>query len=180
MQLTRILPDIAKTRVEKTAYTLKWVGMDGIAVPITLDMGEAQTQTFAAKANVYVSLDNCDAKGIHMSRLHGILNQFASTPCDRDGFNDLLAKMVDSQSGLSQSARIELAFDLLLAKNSLLSNETGFQTYSVEIHGQRINDVCNYALKIVVPYSSTCPCSAALSGQLKADARGEMGADKTS
>ncbi|WP_406827738.1 GTP cyclohydrolase FolE2 [Microbulbifer sp. ARAS458-1] len=170
MQFTGSLPDIAKTQIETGAYPLQWVGMEGIAVPLTLSLAGSQEQVVAATANVYVSLDDAAEKGIHMSRLHAILNELAATTCDKEGLDTLLGKMVHSQSGISQSAKIDLAFDLLLPKTSLLSNETGYQTYRVAISGQCCNGVYDYGLQVTIPYSSTCPCSAALSRQLLAEA----------
>ncbi len=164
------LPDIAKTRTETANYTLQWVGMEDIAVPLTLDVSDGKQLSIAAKANIYVSLDDATEKGIHMSRLHGILNQLATQICEKEGLDLILETMVNSQAGISRSARIVLMFDLLLPKTSLLSNKTGFQTYRVEIHGQRLNGCYDYRLKITIPYSSTCPCSAALSRQLFAHA----------
>lgn len=170
MNFFRLLPDITKTHNEQETYALQWVGMEDIAVPVILDVGDRQQQTVAAKANVYVSLDDTIAKGIHMSRLHAILNQLATKACDKDGLDLLLKNMVTSQEGISQSAKIDLAFDLLLPKVSLLSSETGFQTYRIEINGQRLNGRYDYGLKLTVPYSSTCPCSASLANQLFANA----------
>ncbi|ABC28554.1 uncharacterized conserved protein [Hahella chejuensis KCTC 2396] len=170
MQIVRALPDIAKTRTEFETYTLQWVGMEDIAVPLTLNIGGGKQQSLPAKANVYVSLDDAAEKGIHMSRLHAILNQLASQVCDKEGLDLLLRNMVASQGKISRSAKVELVFDLLLPKPSLLSNETGFQTYRIEIGGQCLSEKYDYSLKITVPYSSTCPCSAALSRQLFSDA----------
>ncbi len=172
MYSNKALPDITKSHIDTATYALQWVGMEGIAVPLTLDVGAGKQQTVAAKANVYVSLDAASAKGIHMSRLHTILNQLATKVCDKDGLDLLLEDLVSSQAGISQNAKIDLAFDLLLTKKSLLSNETGFQTYGIEIQGQRLNGRCDYSLKVTIPYSSTCPCSAALSRQLFANALG--------
>ena len=170
MQALKTLPDIAKNRTETASYTLQWVGMEDIAIPITLAMNDEKQQTISAKGNVYVSLDDAAEKGIHMSRLHAILNRLESNACSKNELDLILANMVSSQSGISQSAKIDLAFDLLLPKPSLLSNEMGFQTYRVEINGQLLSGQYDYGLKITVPYSSTCPCSAALSRQLFANA----------
>ena len=170
MQFSRLLPNITKTHNGSKTYTLQWVGMEDVAVPITLDIGDRQKQTIPAKANVYISLDDKTVKGIHMSRLHAILNELQAKVCDKDGLDLLLEKMVTSHAGTSQSARISLAFDLLLPKESLLSNETGFQSYCIEINGRLLNGRYDYGIKITVPYSSTCPCSAALADQLFSNA----------
>ena len=170
MHALKVLPDIAKTRTETATFALQWVGMEDIAVPLMLDFGNGTQQQVAAKANVYVSLDDTLEKGIHMSRLHFILNQLASKPFYKNSLDRLLSDMVNSQGGISESAKIDLAFDLLLPKNSLLSNETGYQTYHVEFSGERLHATNHYDLKLTIPYSSTCPCSAALSRQLFAEA----------
>jgi GTP cyclohydrolase I len=170
MNMIESLPDIAKTRSETANYALQWVGMEDIAVPLTLDISDGKQQSIAAKENIYVSLDDATEKGIHMSRLHGILNQLATQICEKEGLDLILETMVSSQAGISKRARMELKFDLLLPKTSLLSKKTGFQTYRVEIHGQRLNGCYDYRLRITIPYSSTCPCSAALSRQLFAHA----------
>ena len=159
MQALKTLPDIARNRSETASYTLQWVGMEDIAVPITLDVNDGKQQTISAKVNVYVSLDDAAEKGIHMSRLHAILNRLDTNICSKNELDLLLENMVSSQAGISQSAKIDL-----------LSNETGFQTYRIEINGQLLSGKFDYGLKITVPYSSTCPCSAALSRQLFANA----------
>ena len=170
MQYPRLLPDITKSPNGPETHALQWVGMEDIAVPIILDVGDRQKQTVVVKANVYVSLNDTTAKGIHMSRLHAILNQLSTQVCDKNALDSLLKNMVTSQAGISQCAKIDLAFDLLLPKESLLSNETGFQTYPIEINGQRLNGRYDYGIKITIPYSSTCPCSASLANQLFANA----------
>lgn len=169
MQSQESLPDITSKKTDTKSYALQWVGMEGIAVPMMLNTGHGE-QTVAAKANVYVSLDHADSKGIHMSRLYAIVNQLSISTTDKTSLDALLDNMVSSQKGISQHAKIDLAFDVVLPKNSLLSGHAGFQSYQVEIHGQKIHDTYDYQLTMTIPYSSTCPCSAALSRQLFANA----------
>lgn len=170
MQSSELLPDITKTKTATAGYPLQWVGMEDIAVPLTLDVGQDKQHIIAAKANVYVSLDDDSAKGIHMSRLHALLNDLAHKECNKDEINALLAQIVESQQGISHNAKLDLSFDLLLPKSSLLSGKTGFQTYPIAIHAECIQNTYTYTLKLEVPYSSTCPCSASLARQLYANA----------
>lgn len=169
MQSQESLPDITSKKTDTKSYALQWVGMEGIAVPMMLNTGHGE-QTVAAKANVYVSLDHADSKGIHMSRLYAIVNQLSVSTTDKTALDALLDNMVSSQKGISQHAKIDVSFDLMLPKKSLLSEHSGFQSYQVEIHGQKIHDTYDYQLTMTIPYSSTCPCSAALSRQLFANA----------
>lgn len=170
MQLTKSLPDIAETKINNDMYPLQWVGMEGIAIPLSFMLSTNQVQTVTAIANVYVGLDDTSKKGIHMSRLHALLNEFSRSNCNKKALECLLKNMISSQSGISQSARIELSFDLLLPKKALLSDETGYQSYQVCLSAQLCAGNYDYGLNLTIPYSSTCPCSAALSRQLLANA----------
>lgn len=167
---TDTLPDVTSNAVIEKSLPLQWVGMDQIAVPLTLPLDEEKHQTLVAQANIYVSLDKTSAKGIHMSRLHAILNQLADEECTKTTLDRLLDEAVDSQTGISENAKIQLSFDLLLKKPALLSNESGYQTYPMTITGEVIGGKRYYEMEVTIPYSSTCPCSASLSRQLQANA----------
>ena len=65
--MTALLPDIA-CQSTRLPIPLDWVGMQGIAVPL-LVAGER----VAAFADAGVSLDEAEARGIHMSRLYRAL-----------------------------------------------------------------------------------------------------------
>ena len=82
--------------------------------------------------------------------------------------------MLSSQQGLSLSAKIDLAFELVINKPALLSNQSGFQAYPVAISKTITDGVINTELSLTIPYSSTCPCSAALSRQALSDAVAEQ------
>ena len=58
------LPDIAAQALRQ-AHPLEWVGMCGIALPVLFN-----GQRLSAKADAGVSLDDGEARGIHMSRLY--------------------------------------------------------------------------------------------------------------
>ncbi len=166
----RALPDITSDIHSETPGTLNWVGMENIAVPINLQHGEGKVAATASKVNLLVSLDEPDTKGIHMSRLYIAANQLAKLDCNADNINRLLENMVSSQQGISQQAKIELQFDIVLEKPALLSQESGFQAYPTVIRAEKNRAGISYELELTIPYSSTCPCSASLSRQLVAEA----------
>jgi len=168
--LTRALPDVTSDSSADTPSTLQWVGMEDIAVPLTLSLQNANVQTIAAKANVYVSLEKVDAKGIHMSRLHHVINQLAARDFSKATITELLNAMVESQGDIGNEAKIELQFDALLSKPALLSQESGFQSYPVKLIAEQRKTGLRCELRVTIPYSSTCPCSASLARQLYADA----------
>ena len=166
----RALPDVTSDINAETPSTLQWVGMEDIAVPITMTMQDGNQQTIATKANVYVSLERPDVKGIHMSRLHVLINQLAGHEFNKQTVNQLLDAMIESQSHLGQAAKLDLSFELLLKKQALLSGESGYQSYPITIKAEKKPQGLSCEFQFTIPYSSTCPCSASLARQLYADA----------
>lgn len=167
---TRELPDVTSDIASDTPLTLKWVGMEAIAVPLSFKLQNNQSQMTNANANVYVSLEQPNVKGIHMSRLHKIINHLADLSCDQESINQLLDDIVASQNGIGSEARIQLSTDLILNKPALLSDESGYQSYPISITAEKTQQGYQYQLDLRVTYSSTCPCSASLARQLYADA----------
>lgn len=164
--LESLLPDITTNSHSLSPSRLHWVGMENIAIPITIAT-ENNTQRISAKAGVYVSLNTPSVKGIHMSRLYLLINQLVQRPLLREDINSLLVEMIDSQKGISKEAKITLSFDLLIEKYALLSDESGYQAYPVTITAESIKGEHHYQLDLTIPYSSTCPCSASLAQQLQ-------------
>ncbi len=165
------LPDVTSYHRADNPLLLQWVGMEGIAVPFSMISQAAEPFQITAKADLFVSLDSSTAKGIHMSRLHLLLNsQLAGKMLDCSTVEQLLDGMVSSQADISQSARVNLDFELLLNKKALLSGESGYQSYPVKLKAEKRKGNLNAELEITIPYSSTCPCSASLSRQLYSDA----------
>jgi len=154
------LPDIATQPQEHTA-PLDWVGMCGIAVPIQFEGRHA-----SAIADAGVSLVDGTARGIHMSRLYlalASLEQQSLTPLV---IRRLLADFLASHEGLSDAAYLNLTFEHLLKRPALVSPLAGWKRYPITLEAKIENEMFHVELSVRVPYSSTCPCSAALARQL--------------
>ncbi|MGY2187154.1 GTP cyclohydrolase FolE2 [compost metagenome] len=154
------LPDIA-AQASRQALPLEWVGMCGIALPVLLD-----GQRLPATADAGVSLDNGEARGIHMSRLYLALEMLEQETLSPALLRRVLQSFLDSHEGLSSNAYLNIHTDLLLKRSALISPLAGWKSYPVSIEAHLKNAMFHVELKIDVPYSSTCPCSAALSRQL--------------
>ena len=154
------LPDIA-AQASRQALPLEWVGMCGIALPVLFD-----SQRLSAKADAGVSLDDGEARGIHMSRLYLALEILELENLTPGLLRRVLQSFLDSHEGLSNSAYLKIHTDLLLKRPALISPLSRWKTYPVSIKARLKNAMFHVELKIDVPYSSTCPCSAALSRQL--------------
>ena len=119
--LKRALPDVTSDLQAEMPSTLQWVGMENIAIPISLHSDEEKLLATPAKANVFVSLDKPEAKGIHMSRLHKLINELSVFDCNKDNIEHLLNEIVESQDEIGHQAKIELT----LNKPALLSDCNG-------------------------------------------------------
>ena len=116
---------------------------------------------------IYVNLDDTQAKGIHMSRLYLILDEHSSNrPLTVAGLKLLLSSLLESHRGLSTSAFIQFDFDYYVRRSALVSENAGWNSYPVSLKGTYVNGEVNVELSLGVLYSSTCPCSAALARQL--------------
>src|SRR3989344_6774052 len=154
------LPDIA-AQASRQALPLDWVGMCGIALPILID-----GQHLTATADAGVSLDDGTARGIHMSRLYLALEMLDQQPLTSALLRNVLQRFLDTHEGLSKNAYLRIHTQLLLKRPALVSPLAGWKTYPVSIEARLENQMFHVELKMALPYSSTCPCSAALSRQL--------------
>ncbi len=163
-----VLPDVSITDYAADQGSLEWVGMKGIDLPLVIEE-TGYRNTLSARADVQVNLPAAHIKGIHMSRLYQLLDILSDGEAlSPDGLENLLNAMIDShQDCHTDGARLRLEFGLLIRRPALITQDlSGWKSYSVCIDAAIINSSFTVSAKVTVEYSSTCPCSAALSRQL--------------
>ena len=161
------MPDIANSAQAQTEGTLDRVGMSNIELPLMVQTDDCAPQQVSASAEVFVNLADAKAKGIHMSRLYLQLDQLSTeSELTLQTLTTLLEGFIESHSDLSQQAFVKFEFDYHLRRKSLISEKRGWKAYPVVLTGSLINGEFKVELHVSVPYSSTCPCSAALARQL--------------
>ncbi|MBO9535447.1 MAG: GTP cyclohydrolase I FolE2 [Herbaspirillum sp.] len=174
LTVTSALPDVARHEASDIALALDWVGMRGIAIPLVL--GGPEAAPVAATAELAVDLPDPHAKGIHMSRLYRLLGAFAQHGKLSPGsLQRLLREMMESHADCgSRAARIGLEFGLLQQRPALRTpGLAGWKSYPVNVQAMHRDGITQVELAIRIQYSSTCPCSAALSRQAVRDAFAE-------
>lgn len=163
----QIMPDIASKATSGTVSLLDWVGMSDIELPVILPQGDGQHIRVSSKTQAYVNLVDPNAKGIHMSRLYLTLNKFmGDQPLNRESLQQVLEAFAESHRELSTKAFVDFSFDYMQKSPSLKSGNIGWKGYPVVITGVLEQGRLYQELLVRVPYSSTCPCSAALARQL--------------
>jgi len=162
-----VMPDVANQPLSAPQGTLNWVGMSQIELPIFVANPTGEQAQVLARVQAYVNLIDPTSKGIHMSRLYLALdNSLAMHNLSPDTIRHTITQFVESHGELSNAAYLECRFDYYERRNSLLSANSGWKNYPVRVAATLKQGQIDYELMLEVPYSSTCPCSAALARQL--------------
>lgn len=147
---------------------LEWVGMSTIDLPIVIEE-PGYRREHHARVDVQINLPRPDVKGIHMSRLHRLVDELGDNGALMPGrLAPLLAAMIDSHEDCdSNRARVRLSFDLLVRRSALESADIGgWRGYPVTLEATGGAAGATLHAEVEVVYSSTCPCSASLARQL--------------
>ena len=162
------VPDVATiSMVDLLHSTLDWVGMSEIHLPARVSDTLAGERPVSTSIQAYVNLANPDAKGIHMSRLFLMLEEtFGDHSVSAASIEQLLRNFLQTHEGLSTRGFVQLDFEYSMRRPALKSSYSGWKSYPVSIKGTLCEEGMRIEMYVEVPYSSTCPCSAALSRQL--------------
>lgn len=176
------MPDIANSTNAQTEGCLDWVGMSNIKMPMMVEIQGHSPQQVNTSIEAFVNLKEPKAKGIHMSRLYLALDTLSNEQVlNLQTLKEVLKQFVSSHTELSDQALVKIGFEYPIQRVSLLSGKRGWKAYPIELKGHYKDGQISVELKLDVPYSSTCPCSAALSRQLIQDAfKQKFGADDLS
>ncbi len=161
-------PDLASDTRSEIATTLDRVGMTEVELPVLIADHKGDLATIPAHVDLFVSLDDPHAKGIHMSRLYLKAKEFfLNYPLSFPTLASLSEAMIETHQDLSFSSQIAVSFEYIMRKPALISDVSGYRFYPVTLSVTRGKDSkLIYELDIQLVYSSTCPCSAALARQL--------------
>jgi len=173
------MPDVATTDAAQQNGTLDWVGMSRIALPLRIKDQHLDVYQASTFVESYVNLVDPNVKGIHMSRLYLLLSDFSREDVlTVDKLKDFLKEKLASHADISDQSCIQLEFDYLVDQPALKSEYSGWKDYPITIKAVLDGDKVDVELGVKVPYSSTCPCSAALSRQLLQQAFSDNFADQ--
>jgi GTP cyclohydrolase I len=168
------LPDVANDARPEIPGQLERVGMSGIELVLRLAGPDQVPFLIPALADAYVSLEDDRVKGIHMSRLFLEL----TSALEAETFSPQLLRQIcdrflQSHAEISRQTEVQIAYKHPSWRPALLSDYSGPRHYPVVLKmvQDRRGDAADESavklfMQVQVVYSSTCPCSAALSRQL--------------
>jgi len=161
------LTDVAQSSLASKPLNgpLKWVGMENMEAPL-VGFGPSPTP---AQVSAFVSLTKEDQKGIHMSRIYEVVQNLSQRGVTRAHLSKFLNEMTQSQKGSSDASKLILKANPLFERPALKSDKKGFKSYPVRIVAKNISGKESLSVSVIIEYSSTCPCSAALSREAIAE-----------
>ena len=160
-------PDVVKNLISSYPSTLHKVGMEKIKLPIRLKVDKGEHYTSVAECDALVSLDDSSAKGIHMSRLYITLHEMLEkNVLSLRTVSSVLSAFLESHQELSKRAFLNIRYEHPVRKKSLLSKYKSWRFYPVEWVSELGSEGPSTSITVKILYSSTCPCSAALSRQV--------------
>jgi GTP cyclohydrolase IB len=145
-------PDSRKLAIDK-------VGIKAIRHPIQIMQRTGGVQHTIATFNMYVGLPH-QFKGTHMSRFVEILNAH-EREITVDTFQVMLKEMVEKLE--AEEGLIEMTFPYFVDKAAPVSGVRSLMDYEVTFVAQVLKGERCFAMKVLVPVTSLCPCSKKIS-----------------
>lgn len=165
MLWTAVLPDIAREQAEAPG-ALERVGMSEVEL-FAWVADPAIEAPLRIVADIHVDLPQSRTRGIHMSRLYRLLDDASlAGPIGPREIRQLLDEAVTSHRDCAtRRANLRFQFVLPARRQALVTaGLSGWRFYPVELEARLNADTgeCVLEAAVSVTYSSTCPCSAAL------------------
>jgi GTP cyclohydrolase IB len=145
-------PDSRKLNIDK-------VGIKSIRHPMQIKERAGGVQHTIATFNMYVGLPH-QFKGTHMSRFVEILNAH-EREITVESFQLMLKEMMTKLE--AEEGRIEMSFPYFVDKSAPVSGVRSLMDYEVTFIAQVLKDEHCFAMKVLVPVTSLCPCSKRIS-----------------
>jgi GTP cyclohydrolase I len=135
------------------------VGVKDLTYPIfILDRNHEKQQT-TARVSMSVNLPQ-EFKGTHMSRFIEVLNEYRGEITMRT----LPALLHDLKERLqAESAHVELAFPYFVEKAAPVSGARAMMDYQCAFIAEANGGEMDFVLRVIVPVTTLCPCSKAIS-----------------
>ncbi|MDX9698553.1 MAG: GTP cyclohydrolase FolE2 [Rhodocyclaceae bacterium] len=153
------IPDIQSLE-DRRRIAIDKVGIKSIRHPVRVRDRHNDVQHTVAVFNMYVGLPQ-HFKGTHMSRFVEILSR-NEREISVESFEPMLREMVarlDAETG-----HIEMTFPYFMEKQAPVSGVKSLLDYEVSFIGEvDAQQDYTFAIKVIVPVTSLCPCSREIS-----------------
>lgn len=149
---TQSEPDFRRLPIDR-------VGVKNVRFPITLRDKAHSTQNTVATVSLTVDLPH-HFKGTHMSRFIEVLNENGPVfhvDSIYTILDDLMARLE------SEEAHVDFEFPFFLEKNAPVTGAVGLMDYTARFSASASAGHRDFVLSVMVPVTTLCPCSKAIS-----------------
>src|SRR3954447_17466297 len=144
------------------------VGIKGLRYPIQVRDKARSLQHTVATLTLTVDLPH-HFKGTHMSRFVEVLSEFGPE-LHVDNIPELLVHLRKRLN--SEAARLEVEFPFFLEKKAPVTGAPGLIDYVVRFSATMNGDAVDFLVTVIVPVTTLCPCSKAISAHGAHNQRG--------
>ena len=152
------IPDV-QNDADSRKLAIDQVGVKAIRHPVKIMERTGGVQHTIATFNMYVGLPH-QFKGTHMSRFVEILSA-QERELTVESFKAMLKEMVGRLEAVE--GRIEMSFPYFVDKAAPVSGVRSLMDYEVTFVAQILKGEQCFAMKVLVPVTSLCPCSKKIS-----------------
>jgi GTP cyclohydrolase IB len=152
------IPDVQSTP-DSRKLAIDRVGIKAIRHPIQIMQRTGGVQHTIAHFNMYVGLPH-HFKGTHMSRFVEILNAH-EREITVDSYQLMVREMVAKLE--AEEGVVEMTFPYFIDKAAPVSGVKSLMDYEVTFVSQILAGRQGFAMKVLVPVTSLCPCSKGIS-----------------
>jgi GTP cyclohydrolase IB len=145
-------PDHRQLRIDK-------VGVRGLRFPIQVRDKERATQDTVATIGMFVDLPH-EFKGTHMSRFIEVLNAHGNV-VHVENITDILHAM--QRKLHAATAHVEMEFPYFMTKRAPVSGRESLMDYTARFDATASGRDIDFVLTVIVPVTTLCPCSKAIS-----------------
>ena len=158
------MPDI-QSAVDTRHVAIQKVGVRDVSYPLLVDNGTEAMPT-VAQWELTVALPP-EEKGTHMSRFLELLEKYRITPMNMGGFCQMTAEMLDLLN--ATEGDVSASFPYFINKVAPVSEVSSLLDYQVSWAANAVKEAgsdeaqVQFELTVLVPVTSLCPCSKAIS-----------------
>lgn len=159
-QYRESLPDLQNgpaSTIEGANVPIQQVGISNFKLPLKYPTPSGDLLTLETSVDGYVGLE-AGKKGINMGRIMRTFYKFKDDVFHPDKLKDILEAYKNDLE--SETAFLKLSFNYPMMKQSLRSDNAGYQYYRVSFEGKvdEHNQFSSF-VHLDFEYSSACPCS---------------------
>ena len=144
------------------------VGVKGLRYPMQVRDKAHVMQHTVATVTLTVDLPH-HFKGTHMSRFVEVLNEFGPE-LHVDNIHNILRELVTRLD--SEKAHVDFEFPYFLEKRAPVTGAIGLMDYGARFSATIENGTVDFVVTVLVPVTTLCPCSKAISDQGAHNQRG--------